>query len=438
MSDFRNGGIPTRSARLARRTFAAAVGGALKKRGWYRSALAVVLGGAFAVVGLMAATSFASVAWVPPDFVGEQQDRVAGTVSVQEDVGPSVSLTPRQAVERAWKLAKASGSYSFRSEIVQTTLPAPKLSSAGRRAREEHLTVDGSIDQPAKSMEMILWTGANLEPENGVQVRVEGDRAYGRVGDQGQWEEVDNMAGAFAPGGDPLGFLSGVANVQLGATETRSFPGTNLPVTHTRYTFDLDGRAFAEYVAEQIEAHLIRSGELPPGGKMPLPDAYRNMTGEGTIWLSEDGLPARLAMDLDLGRQDNGERVYGEFETDYFEFDKTRLVRAEAGVLEDPQTWLAARLPETAEDTYKLAATSGFWLVLALAVLVSLRFYRTREFHVTVVALVLASMVGVPLLRTHGVSASVDEREVRVAEHEMIQKRAEAVDEAQGLLKSSF
>ena len=96
------------------------------------------------------------------------------------------------------------------------------------------------------------------------------------------------------------------------------------------------------------------------------------------------------------------------------------------------------RLPETAEDTYKLAATSGFWLVLALAVLVSLRFYRTREFHVTVVALVLASMVGVPLLRTHGVSASVDEREARVAEHEMIQKRAEAVDEAQGLLKSSW
>ena len=31
MSDFRNGGIPTRSARLARRTFAAAVGGAFEE-----------------------------------------------------------------------------------------------------------------------------------------------------------------------------------------------------------------------------------------------------------------------------------------------------------------------------------------------------------------------------------------------------------------------
>ena len=36
--------------------------------------------------------------------------------------------TPRQAIEDAWALAQASGAYRFRTEVIQTIYPAPKLS----------------------------------------------------------------------------------------------------------------------------------------------------------------------------------------------------------------------------------------------------------------------------------------------------------------------
>ena len=210
--------------------------------------------------------------WSPPDVVYTPIDVTSRRYRFGTGGRRTLGLVDSPAGRRTGLEARqASGSYSFRSEIVQTTLPPPKLSSARRRAREEHLTVDGSIDQPAKSMEMILWTGANLEPESGVQVRVEGDRAYGRVGDQGQWEEVDNMAGAFAPGVIPLASCRASPTFSSVAPKHAASLGLTSRSLHTRYTFDLDGRAFAEYVAEQIEAHLIRSGELRRAGKCRCP-----------------------------------------------------------------------------------------------------------------------------------------------------------------------
>ena len=401
--------------------------------------LSVILGIAILVAGFILVSSIASGEGAAPPDQGPQyalsEPNSNGQEPLQLERQATPPSSPQQAVQQAWELAQDSGSYQYRSRVAQTTYPAPKLTNAGRSPREDHLGVEGSIDQPAGTMEMTLWKDASFAPDRGVEIRLENNRAYGRVG-QGEWEEVDNVGDTFAPGGDPLGFLSGITNIQLAEIETRTVPGTDSALTYSRYVFDLDGPAFAAYVRMQMETHLRERGELPSGVTLGTPDAYRKMTGSGTIWLGEDGLPSRLAMQLDLGRQADGGHVQAEIKTDYFGFDKTRIDQATTGFFANPLSWVASHLPETSQGWYTSGGLIGFWFAVAAVGLISVRYWRTRQFHVAVVTVVIVSLLVVPLLRSHQVTAATERLYGRQAESVAREDQANAIDEARESLKN--
>ncbi|MFZ0548411.1 MAG: thrombospondin type 3 repeat-containing protein, partial [Candidatus Promineifilaceae bacterium] len=307
--------------------------------------------------------------------------------------------SPGEIVESAWNLARRSGHYQYRSLVDQTIYPAPSVINAGRPPERDRLAVEGEVDVEAESLNMTFWNDGSFDPQRGISVKVEDGQTYGRRG-EGSWQEMDNVADMFAPGGDPLGFLAGATNIQSAGTESRNFDGVRLVYSH--YTFEMDGRAFADYMLVKIEAHQEKYGAPPAGMELAPPEAYQRMTGQGDLWINEAGLPARLEMQVEMPDQPKaGERVTAVIDNDFFSFDLTRLEQMAVPFWSEPKVWVNERLPQL-----ETAAKSAVPLLqlLALGVLiaiVSLRYWRTRHFYSAVISLIIVSMVASPMLQAH-------------------------------------
>ena len=169
-------------------------------------------------------------------------------------VAAADSLSPEQAIQRAWRAAHDAGVYHFTSDVVQTSYPAPALGNVGRSSTRNQLHLEGDVDLPARTMQMRMWTGAGsvANPDSAAEMRIEGNRAWARQGG-GSWQEVEDFSGGFAPGGDFLSYLVGVKNVERGGSRR-----PRLRQLHARSTGELfarQGRAAAEPAAGLI-AHL--------------------------------------------------------------------------------------------------------------------------------------------------------------------------------------
>jgi hypothetical protein len=154
-------------------------------------------------------------------------------------------------VNSTWRLARASGGYTFSADIVQTTIPLPTIGNIGRSSKEYAYFVEGSTDFPNQAMEMALWSGGGsiTDEESATRIKVAGDRAFAQRSDQ-TWEEISDFSGSFAPDGDFLGFLAAAKKVTMQGYEARDGVGL------TRYSFELDGPAFAAFVRDALEKRL--------------------------------------------------------------------------------------------------------------------------------------------------------------------------------------
>ena len=317
-----------------------------------------------------------------------------------------IRADPEQQVARAWKLAQQSGAYHFRTQVEQTTFPAPKLSNVGRTSTRERFDLQGWIDQPQDLLELSLWPNGRraLDAQQGadggaLDIRVESGRAYSRS-DGGEWQEIDNMTDLFAPGGDPLGIMAGAKNIQLVEVETREIPGAPA-LQFAHYSYDMDGPAFAVYMRDQLERHLRERGELPSYLNLETPAVYEQSSGQGDIWLDEQGLPYRLTTHLDFPRQANGERVSVDFTSDFFDFDQARLAQSGVKVWQDPVAWATHQLPSTPAEKRDLGLVAGSWMFMGAVGLVSITHWRDRRFYTIVALLVIVSMVSTPLVRAN-------------------------------------
>jgi len=318
--------------------------------------------------------------------------------------------TPEQAVQRAWQRAHEAGVYHFASEIVQTTYPAPAIANFGRTSRQDALYLEGDVDLPAHTIGMSLWKNGNvLNSRDGLEVRIEGDRAWGRqIG--GTWQEMDDFSDAFAPSGDLMAFLAGAKNVKREEAESR--------ITHhvSRFTFDLDGPAFASHLRDQLEAYLRERGELPIGLTLDSSRVYQEMTGQGEIWLDEDGLPLRLSVHLAYPQEKNGERVKVDIRTDFrFSILDFRLASAQS-----PTSNIQSPIRNT-QYAIRLAALLG---VLGLVLLVLIR-RRSKPVYSAIVLIVIFSLVVMPLMQSQQAAAFFDRQAARQARYEQEQQAAE-------------
>ncbi len=356
---------------------------------------------------------------------------LSGLVLLFSALGPDAMSTPTSvgSVEAAWRRARETGSYSFSADIVQRSAPLPTVTNAGRRSRQDSLHLEGQADLPHRAMQFTIWSqgGSVLSAESGAQVRLEGDRAFVREA-AGEWQEIDNFAGAFAPSGDFLAFLSAAADIAEQGTQTRS------GVALTRYTFRVDGPGFAAYVRDQMEQHLAERGELPPGVTLDLPRAYADMTGTGELWIGADCLPLRQILHLQFPPREDY-RIEAEVAVDFSDFGAVSVATEQSGTAQGKGE-LRNSPPRVGEepgegsahaDSRSLAQVAAIVLMSAFA-LVLIRSHSRRLY--TALALVLVvSMVVSPVAQAQQAAAFYDRQAARAQEQKAAEEQHALLDE---------
>ena len=372
-----------------------------------RSALALgmtlLLGGLF-LVALFSSTDGVSHAAGGTQSAARIQPPVKPDTPPQPYAPRSNHEDPARAMRDAWERARATGVYSFATDLVQTTYPAMILSNAGRGPGQNELYLEGGVNLPKQSMTLQLWQGSGsvLIQGNGSEARIEDGKAWVRR-PGGSWQESQDFSSSFAPGADPLAFLAGMKNV-------RSAPSSESAgaAAAAHYAFDLDGRAFATYVRDSLEEQLRDRGELPLNVTLETPAVFKTAKGSGELWVDDRGLPLRLTVHLVFAELSDGSHLEADIKTDFSGFpvqlaDTPRLA-------EDPLAWAGAALglnglAVSPAEAAKTAGPGGAVAcgALALALIVGCR--RSRRLYVAVVIAVTVSMVVVPLLQSQQASA---------------------------------
>ncbi|MBN1887137.1 MAG: thrombospondin type 3 repeat-containing protein, partial [Thermoflexales bacterium] len=340
---------------------------------------------------------------------------------------------PMQKIQNAWQHAGQAGAYNFRTEIVQTTYPAPTLANVGRGSRAESVYIEGQTDARQRQFLMTVWSegGTALNGQDGVEIRVDSDKTYGRTSG-GEWQEMPDFSGAFAPGSDLLAYLAGIRDVyELG--QSAGLPDSPYAVQATQYAFTLDGPSLARHVRDQLEQELVRKGELPAGLSLDVSNVYHNATGEGQVWIGEDGLPLRLSLHVLYPRQPNGEQLESELVTDFYNFDRTQA--------RSPLGRMAASLglPRTPRDWQAAGVQSGLMLAVAGLLLVLVTPRRSRMVYRAVALGVSVSMVITPLLESKRAAAFMDEQAAKQSAVEQEQdEQAKAAEARAKMTETSW
>ncbi|MFN8445016.1 MAG: LamG-like jellyroll fold domain-containing protein [Caldilineaceae bacterium] len=328
-----------------------------------------------------------------------------------------LSTSDDSGVHTAWRLAEERGAYSYNSSIDQATQPLPSLATVGMSSRRQQIYIEGAVDRPAETMQMKIWSsqGSVVAGQGAVEMKVEDGVAWGR-GDNGIWQKVESNHDLFAPGGDPLGFLNAAINIRQ--TSDVALPSPSLftspspHLSYARYTYDLDGPAFANYMRQTLTRDLARKGDLPPGITLDASPIYQAMRGSGEIWIDNDsGLPLRQIIDVQLPPTGN-EQVSAHIVTDFHDWAGAPPVTLQA--------WLQWRVQQSLKVGNVQAVASTWLLVLSGAsfALLIILYARSRKLYTTFALALIAAMILMPLLNTQQVSAFYDRQEERAAENE--------------------
>jgi len=294
--------------------------------------------------------------------------------------------TPRDPIAGAWAAVRTVGSYKFTSDIRQVTIPTARITNVGRSSKHQMLHLEGQTDLQQALLEMTLWTegGSTAQPNSGVGVKVADGQTYTRQGD-GEWQTTDNLLDGIAPGGDFLAFLTAVRNVQVADTEQRA------GISFTRYRFTLDGPTLAAYLREQTESALRHKGELPPGISLESSRYYRDMVGDGELWVRSDGLPLRQILNLQFPEQ-RDEYVNAQITTDFSGFGTSAPIVSEgrgSAIISQISQFVSTGTPIV------LTLLTGLGLLFVV-----LRYRRTRSLYNGLVIAVILSLVIGPVLAT--------------------------------------
>jgi len=289
-------------------------------------------------------------------------------------------------ITAALEKARAAGAYQFTSDITQVTIPTMQITNVGRSSRSEQLHLAGQTDLRQQSMEMQLWSdgGSVLQAGSGIGVKVAAGKTFVRQG-QGDWQEKpDFSVDSLAPQGDFMAYLTALRNVQAHAPEQRN--GIQL----TRYSFTVDGPAFAAYSHAQLEQTLRAKGELPADMQLEVPRYYQEMTGDGELWIGADGLPLRQILNLQFPPQKD-EQVQSQMVTDFSKYGTPD--GAASGISGQWSTVSGQFVRDTTPIFFTLLA--GFGLLF-----VAIRYGRSRKLYNGLAIAVMLSMVVGPLLTT--------------------------------------
>jgi len=336
----------------------------------------------------------------------------------------TVVAAPSAAAEvhRAWEKARRIGVYDYTTSIAQITWPLPLLENVGLTATEERIYVEGQTNLPARTMRLRLWAdGGDVQTgQESIEVRVADGKAFGRVG-AGEWEEIDDFTDVFAPGNDALGYLAAARHIRpLGGGESPS------GIRYSRFAFDVDGPAFAEYMRAQMEEELQRSGKLPPGMSIESSRLYADTTGAGEIWLDDDGLPLRQIVNLRFP-PDRREQVEVTVETDFSGW-------GESDRPAHTTPFLPGGRGVTRQEVTQASLQIGLLVSFLGLIFLTVVFRRSRKLYLALVSFIITSTIVTPLLQAHQAHAFSVEQNVRREEYEQQQANDSVVRQMRRML----
>ena len=219
----------------------------------------------------------------------------------QQRSGPAA--TAAGPVEQAWGNVRRSSNYAFDADVVIETIPLPTTGNIGRFSKTDSLFLEGRNDLQDDTLEMALWGGgvSVANRDAAYQMRVRDGRPEVRTG-AGKWQSTGDSTVAFAPEGDFLAFLDVATNMALASDRVPSGSDPACAALDCSqlavYTFDLDSRAYAAKLAGLAQEQMIRSGQLPPGASVQMPEHLAGVTGSGELWVDARGLPVRQKVTL--------------------------------------------------------------------------------------------------------------------------------------------
>ncbi|MCX6047480.1 MAG: LamG domain-containing protein, partial [Chloroflexi bacterium] len=347
-------------------------------------------------------------------------------------------ITAVQNLQQAWRLASHTGRFHYQTNVQQTIHPTVMLKNANRHAQTKQFIVEGELDQPAGQMTIQLHT-YEAGQQRVIDLKVEHGQAYGRLNQNATWTPIDTDTGAdlFAPGGDPLGFLVAAENVQVNSRQSSTaslqspiaspdnFLNQLLPPTYaaslTRYTFNLNGVTYAEYMRTQLEETLRRKGELPNGMNLDLVRQYVDMTGSGEIWVNGAGLPVREQIHLRFPPEKGAEEWMEAEVTTNFSQWQTPPTDALASLWRNSangqwQPWLGqawALMGLTAQQIQETAIGVGLLGLIVGLVGLIIHYRRARRLYAGLAAALVGTMLIVPLLNAQQVSAFAARQQVK-------------------------
>lgn len=305
--------------------------------------------------------------------------------------------SPTDRIAQAWESVADSDAYQFDTHIRQTVYPRPALGNVGRQPQTEEYYLAGQRDQAKDLVEMTLWQNARGSQQSGLSVRTQAGRTY-VLNRTGEWEERDGFGDLAAPGGDPLVFLQTTENITPLGMDERQVGG--LTFVYDRFGFDIDTTAYAGILRAQLDAQLDQYGSLPAGMTLKTPEIYRQISGQGQVWLDDAGMPRRLEVQLSIPPQANQGRVDAKIVTDLFGFTQADPRGIQGLLGGSPRAGLVMALAEGVAAARSI--TSALLLILGTGLLLfgMIRHRASARVYAVTVVLVTLSMVLTPLLQS--------------------------------------
>ncbi|MAT96582.1 MAG: hypothetical protein CL608_05510 [Anaerolineaceae bacterium] len=310
----------------------------------------------------------------------------------QNNQSAETAVLPADAIQQAWHRAQEAGAYQFSADVTHATIPLATVTNVGRSADRTRFYLEGETDLNNEQMQMFLWSnGGNItQPGDALAIRIEDGQAMAQQGN-GQWQELDNFTGSFAPDGDFLAYLAAAKEIAFTGNQSRDIPTAAGMENRTFavYTFTVDGPGFAAYARDRAQASLAAEGKLPQGTQVELSPIYAGMTGTGELWLDETGLPVRQILHLQFPEQDEA-RTEADIVVDFSGFAQNTAVSSHAPI--------ATALVE--KVTTPQTAVSVTALILGLAFFVFLiRSASSRRAYAAITIVFITSMTLTPLLQ---------------------------------------
>lgn len=295
------------------------------------------------------------------------------------------STSAEGEVMRVWERAKRAGEYGYSADILQTTIPLVTITNVGRQSETQRMYLEGETNLRDDQMSLVYYTngGSVTNPDSGVQIEVDGDTARARQAG-GQWEEIEDFTGLFSHDSDVMAFLVAATNIERAASS--GLENSVLPVSDmlTRYTFDVDGPAYAEFIRSQMQEEMTRSGELPMGMTLSASELYAGMSGTGELWISADGLPVRQLIELAFpAREGVDHRTNATLDIAFHGFEQSFV-----GAMDGHWSTFAFSIPAFSFPTNFVSSFAASTLMLSVIAVIGLQSNRRRQWAMVWVILV--------------------------------------------------